>query len=104
MAAAKNGPYPRKPRSFRFTLLTAALSSRSTRRSMRLGSMQVIFAGRATDGAGRPARCKSVIATSEDYDSFSALVTIATQIKPWIASLWFETTSAGRRFSASRSA
>jgi hypothetical protein len=58
------------------------LSSRPTRRSIRLGSMQAIFADRTTDGAGNPARFRSVIATSHDQGVLAALVIIATQTTP----------------------
>jgi len=44
--------------------------------------MQAIFAGRTIDGAGSPARFRSVMATSHDHGSFSALVIIATQMSP----------------------
>ena len=44
--------------------------------------MHAIFATRTTDGAGNPARLRSVIATSLDHASLSALVIIATQISP----------------------
>jgi hypothetical protein len=65
---------------------------------MRPGSMQAIFADRTTEGAGRPARTRSAIATSLGHGSLSALVIIATQMTPWIASLRFDITRAGRRF------
>jgi len=54
--------------------------------------------------AGKPARASSTIATSQDQGALAALVIIATQISPNGASLRFEMTSAGRRFSARRSA
>src|SRR5258707_14790568 len=95
---------PKNPFSFCATALAAALSSRPARRSIRAGSMQAIFAVRTTDGAGRPARARLAIVTSHDHGALSALVIIVTQISPNGASLRLEMTSAGRRFSARRSA
>jgi hypothetical protein len=65
--------HPRKPRNFCPTFRAADLSSRPTHRSIRLGSMQAIFADRTTDGAGNPARLRSVIATSHDQGVLAAL-------------------------------
>src|SRR5271157_1270710 len=96
--------HPKNPRSLWLTVRAAALSSRPMRGSIRPGSMHAIFAGRTTDGAGSPARLRSAMGISLDHGSLSALVIIATQTRPWIASLRLEITNAGRRFSASRSA
>ena len=95
---------PKYPFNFCATGFAVALSSRPARRSIRAGSMQAIFAVRTTDGAGRPARTRSTIVTSHDHGALSALVIIATETSPKGASLRLEMTSAGRRFSARRSA
>src|SRR4051812_35995169 len=66
--------------------------------------MQASFAGRTTDCDGRPAPARSAIGTSQDHEGLAALVIIATQISPNSWRPGVDTTSAGRRFSASRSA
>jgi hypothetical protein len=45
-------------------------------------SIVAIFAGRTTEGAGRPARESAVIATSPGQPRFSALVIMTTHMSP----------------------
>jgi hypothetical protein len=45
-------------------------------------SIVAIFAGRITEGAGRPARESAVIATSSGQPRFSALVIMTTHTSP----------------------
>jgi hypothetical protein len=62
--------------------LATVLVRRPARRSIRDGSTQAILAVRITDGTGSPACSRSSIATSQGQDTLSALVIMASQIKP----------------------
>ena len=74
-------------------------------RTMRLASTVASFHGRITDGAVRPVAWLSATAMSHFQPALDALVIMATQMMPCsFVNAGFETTTAGRRFSASRSA
>jgi len=59
--------------------------------------------GRTTHGEGRPARARSAIGASCGDVVCRALVIMTNQTNPCAASNALDTTTAGRRFSASRS-
>jgi hypothetical protein len=67
-------------------------------------SIVAIFAGRITEGAGRPARDKAVIPTSSGQPRFAALVIMTTHRRPCVSSkLGNDTTRAGRDCRVERS-
>src|ERR1700691_2139505 len=72
-------------------------------RNIRDGSRHAILLGRMIEGELSPARARSDKTKSRGCEEVFALVIITAQIRPraWRSSL--ETTSAGRRFCASRS-
>jgi hypothetical protein len=71
---------------------------------MRATLTVAIFAGRTKHSVPSPAAAKSVTGTSPVHRSL-VLVTMTSHTMEWSSSSWgVETTTAGRRFSASESA
>src|SRR4051812_10688133 len=67
---------------FAATLRASLGGSLPIRRKIRVASTVASFAGRTTEGAGRPALFKSETATSQSHAGLSGLVTIKSQTRP----------------------
>ena len=95
---------PARCRRSRTTMCRRSDLGSSPTRSASRASIVATFSVRTSDGAGRPAICRSDISTSPGQPRLSALVIISTQSSPdLLVALGNATTSAGRLCRTGRS-